>query len=153
MAAEIQHITYNEFLPTLLGQKLMDSFELSLKTNDYHMAYNDELPMTTLNSVANAILPLVLSLLPPAISTYDSVSLPNQVCGSSHDKLLLLQSGKLLSQVPLNHTYWAPIDAHDPVKVQQIMLGLTKTSAEKMDLALARDTKICMYILKMRLKQ
>ena len=59
--------------------------------------------------------------------------------------LLLLQSGKLLSQVPLNHTYWAPIDAHDPVKVQQIILGLTKTSAEKMDLALARDTKICMH--------
>ena len=48
--------------------------------------------------------------------------------------------------MPLNSTYWAPIDARDPVKVQQIMLGLTKTSAEKMDLALARDTKICMYI-------
>ena len=73
MAAEIQHITYNEFLPTLLGQKLMDTFELTLKSNGYHMAYNDELPMTTLNSVANAILPLFLSLLPPAISFYDSV--------------------------------------------------------------------------------
>ena len=52
----------------------MDSFELSLKANDYHMKYNDDLPMTTLNSVANAILPLVLSLLPPVISFYDSVS-------------------------------------------------------------------------------
>ena len=49
LAAEIQHITYNEFLPTLLGQKLMDTFELTLKPNGYHMAYNDELPMTTLN--------------------------------------------------------------------------------------------------------
>ena len=56
---------------------------------------------------------------------------------------MLFQSGRLLSQVPLNSTYWAPIDVHDPVKVQQIMLGLTKTSSEKMDLALARDTKIC----------
>ena len=45
--------------------------------------------------------------------------------------------------MPLNSTYWAPIDVHDPVKVQQIMLGLTRTSSEKMDLALARDTKIC----------
>ena len=53
------------------------------------------------------------------------------------------QNEKLMSQVPLNATYWAPLDAHDPIKVQQIMLGLTKTSAEKMDLALARDTKIC----------
>ena len=53
------------------------------------------------------------------------------------------QGGNLVSQAPLNSTYWAPLDAHDPIKVQQIMLGLTKTSAEKMDLALARDTKIC----------
>ena len=30
-------------------------------------------------------------------------------------------------------------------KYWQIMLGLTKTSAEKMDLALARDTKICKF--------
>lgn len=73
MASEIQHITYNEFLPTLLGQKVMNSFELSLKGNGYHMGYNDDLPMTTLNSVANAILPLFLSLLPPAISFSDSV--------------------------------------------------------------------------------
>ena len=73
VASEIQHITYNEFLPTLLGQKVMNSFELRLKGNGYHMGYNDDLPMTTLNSVANAILPLVLSLLPPAISFYDSV--------------------------------------------------------------------------------
>ena len=54
-----------------------------------------------------------------------------------------LQKGNVLNEVPLNSTYWAPVDAHDPVRVQQIMLGLTKTSAEKMDLALARDTKIC----------
>ena len=50
--------------------------------------------------------------------------------------------------MPLNSTYWAPIDVHDPVKVQQIMLGLTRTSSEKMDLALARDTKICKNIEK-----
>ena len=74
MAAEIQQITYNEFLPTLLGQKLMDTFELTLNANGYHMDYDDDMPMTTLNSVANAILPFVLSLLPPVITFYDSVS-------------------------------------------------------------------------------
>ena len=55
----------------------------------------------------------------------------------------ILQKGNLLNEVPLNSTYWAPVDAHDPIRVQQIMLGLSKIPAEKMDLALARDTKIC----------
>ena len=73
MAAEIQHVTYNEFLPALLGQRLMDTFDLTLKSNGYHMKYNDDLSVATLNSVGNAILPLVLSLLPPVISYYDSV--------------------------------------------------------------------------------
>ena len=63
--------------------------------------------------------------------------------GILDEHIFFLQKGNVLNEVPLNSTYWAPVDAHDPVRVQQIMLGLTKTSAEKMDLALARDTKIC----------
>ncbi len=51
----------------------MDTFDLTLKSNGYHMKYNDDLSVATLNSVGNAILPLVLSLLPPVISYYDSV--------------------------------------------------------------------------------
>ena len=44
-----------------------------------------------------------------------------------------------------NSSYWAPFDAHDPALVQQILLGLTRTPAEKVDLAMARDTKICKF--------
>ena len=69
--------------------------------------------------------------------------LASLVCLNWHLYFITFQGGNLVSQAPLNSTYWAPLDAHDPIKVQQIMLGLTKTSAEKMDLALARDTKIC----------
>ena len=114
------------------------------------MDYDDDMPMTTLNSVANAILPLVLSLLPPVITFYDSVSKYFDFTEKMYvwnprwtQFYFFLQKGNVLNEVPLNSTYWAPVDAHDPVRVQQIMLGLTKTSAEKMDLALARDTKIC----------
>eukprot|EP00095_Tigriopus_kingsejongensis_P003939 maker-scaffold473_size162088-snap-gene-0.25 protein:Tk03939 transcript:maker-scaffold473_size162088-snap-gene-0.25-mRNA-1 annotation:"hypothetical protein DAPPUDRAFT_42141" len=67
IGAEIQHITYNEFLPAILGEKLMDTFRLESKSNGYHMDYNDELPITTLNSVGNAILPFFMSLLPPIL--------------------------------------------------------------------------------------
>ena len=71
--------------------------------------------------------------------------LASLACLNWHLYFITFQGGNLVSQAPLNSTYWAPLDAHDPIKVQQIMLGLTKTSAEKMDLALARDTKICKF--------
>ena len=77
VSAQIQHITYNEFLPVLLGEVLTATFGLvppkSNGASGYHLEYNDELPAATLNSVGNAILPFLLSLLPPKINYYDSV--------------------------------------------------------------------------------
>ena len=78
VSAEIQHITYSEFLPGLLGEVLMDTFDLGVAKSSgstgYHLEYNDELPAATLNSVGSAILPFLLSMLPPKINYFDSVS-------------------------------------------------------------------------------
>ncbi len=74
VAAEVQHVTYGEFLPAILGEVLMKTFELEPKHNGYHMDYNDELPVATLNSVSNAILPFVNSLLPPNLHYHQAVS-------------------------------------------------------------------------------
>ncbi len=73
VSAEVQHITYGEFLPAILGEVLMKTFELEPKANGYHMDFSDDLPVATLNSVSNAILPFVNSLLPPALHFYQSV--------------------------------------------------------------------------------
>ena len=59
------------------GEVLMDTFDLEVAkspSSGYHLEYNDELPAATLNSVGSAILPFLLSMLPPKINYYDSVS-------------------------------------------------------------------------------
>ena len=53
------------------------------------------------------------------------------------------QAGHWRAEVPFNSSYWAPFDAHDPVLLQEILLGLTRTPAEKADLAMAENIKIC----------
>jgi hypothetical protein len=41
--------------------------------NGYHMDYNDELPTTTLNSLGNAVLPFLFSLLPSTLEFFTPV--------------------------------------------------------------------------------
>ena len=59
--------------------------------------------------------------------------------------ILQFQSGNWRTDVPFNSSYWAPFDAHDPILIQEILLGLTRTPAEKADLAMAENTKICEF--------
>ena len=66
----------------------MDTFDLEVAkspSSGYHLEYNDELPAATLNSVGSAILPFLLSMLPPKINYYDSVSaiITKFACSSS----------------------------------------------------------------------
>lgn len=52
--AEMQHIVYNEFLPLLLGDKLVDSLGLRPLKKGYYQGYDDNLDATVANSFASA---------------------------------------------------------------------------------------------------
>lgn len=54
VGALIQHITYREFLPVLLGSEVMDLFELNLLSKGYYDGYNLKTDPTVANSFATA---------------------------------------------------------------------------------------------------
>ena len=95
------------------------------------MGYNDDLPVSTINSVANAILPLVMSLMPGSLLYVSAAA-----------AAAAKESG-IRRQVPLNATFWAPFDAHDPLLVQEIVLGLALSPAQNLDLNVAEGAKRC----------
>nr|CAD7568072.1 unnamed protein product [Timema californicum] len=64
VVAQMQHITYNEFLPIILGDNLMDSLELKPKTSGYFTGYNATVDVTVANHFATAAFRFAHTLLP-----------------------------------------------------------------------------------------
>ncbi|XP_071536365.1 uncharacterized protein [Panulirus ornatus] len=64
VSAQIQHITYREFLPTLLGTQVVEKNELNPLAAGFHHGYDITIEPGVFNSVATVVLQLVLTLLP-----------------------------------------------------------------------------------------
>ncbi|XP_072402759.1 salivary peroxidase/catechol oxidase isoform X2 [Diabrotica undecimpunctata] len=64
VAAQIQHITYNEFLPILLGHNLMQKYDLLPLKWGYSKKYNDSLNPDIANNFATAAFRFAHSIIP-----------------------------------------------------------------------------------------
>lgn len=61
VAAQIQHITYTEFLPIILGAKLMKKYDLDIET---YIGYNNSLDASIANEFASAAFRFAHTLIP-----------------------------------------------------------------------------------------
>ncbi|CAH1185902.1 unnamed protein product [Phyllotreta striolata] len=62
--AQIQHVTYNEFLPLLLGEETIKQSQLELKNHGRYSKYSSNIRAGVFNEVAIGVLPALLSLIP-----------------------------------------------------------------------------------------
>ncbi|KAJ8926678.1 hypothetical protein NQ314_020927 [Rhamnusium bicolor] len=67
VTAEIQHITYNEYLPIVLGEEAIVHSELELKTHGRFSKYSSARRAGVYNEVAMTALPALLSMLPNSL--------------------------------------------------------------------------------------
>ncbi|XP_072375481.1 chorion peroxidase-like, partial [Diabrotica undecimpunctata] len=65
--AELQHITYNEYLPIVLGEEAIVHSELELKTHGRFAKYSSTQKVGVFNEVAISALPVLLSMLPISV--------------------------------------------------------------------------------------
>ncbi|XP_073996346.1 uncharacterized protein [Rhodnius prolixus] len=70
--AQIQYITYTEFLPLILGQNTMDAKKLRLKSDGYFTEYDINKDPSVANSVAAAALHFSVSLMPANMKLYNA---------------------------------------------------------------------------------
>lgn len=67
LIAQMQHITYNEFLKIIIGRKLMKQFDLLPKRKGYYQKYDENLDASIANSFASSAFRFAHSLIPTLV--------------------------------------------------------------------------------------
>lgn len=70
VAAEIQHITYKEWLPFVLGEEMLSQADLRLTIDGYYSKYDMTVDPTVDNAVANAVLQYLFTNMPSRMERY-----------------------------------------------------------------------------------
>ncbi|XP_056645270.1 peroxidasin homolog isoform X2 [Diorhabda sublineata] len=126
IAAQIQHITYNEFLPILLGKSLMKKFNLYPKKKEYFKMYNDSLDPSIANNFATAAFRFAHSIIPGLMKL-----LANDT--SSPD---FIQMHKML---------FNPFDLYEPGGLDKTLRGAMNTNIQASDSYFTNELKSHMF--------
>lgn len=126
LGAQMQHITYKEFLPILLGQDLMQKFHLNPKKNSYFTKYNDSIDPSVANNFATAafrfahsIIPGLMKLLANDTSSPEFVQMHRMLL----DPFKLYQPGEL--DRALRGAMDTTIEANDPFFTDEVRRLIT----------------------------
>ncbi|XP_077541333.1 salivary peroxidase/catechol oxidase-like [Haemaphysalis longicornis] len=114
VAAEFQHIAFNEFLPILLGRKVMEQFDLLLTPYGYSHSYDPELNAGIGNVFAAAAYRYGHTLVQGNIE-------------------LLNEDGSVHKRVPLATQFFNPAEIYAPGNLDRFYRGLIGQPAQTYD--------------------
>ncbi|XP_065315597.1 chorion peroxidase-like [Gordionus sp. m RMFG-2023] len=124
LAAEIQHITYNEFLPIIIGETNMRRFGLNLQRTGHFHSYNQEVDATVDHGFVTAAFRFGHSLINPSISMLEDYT---------RYRPIRLQNDFFQPE----HTYGSRF----PSGLDPIFRGIYKQNSQMMDHHIVEDVR------------
>ncbi|CAH0673918.1 unnamed protein product [Spodoptera exigua] len=118
--AEIQHITYNEFLPILLGKDVMEKFGLVVEKEGYWDGYDPEVNPDVIASFASAAYRFGHSLLPTAVERWSTAH-------------------KFIASKRLSDLIRRPYDLYRAGVLDEYVMGLMNQVAQAMDDSITQE--------------
>ena len=133
IGAQIQHITYNEFLPYVLGEETIDKYDLRLLTDGFFVNYDMNVNPSIDNAVGNAVFEFLFTTKPPTMERYskdlnmlgyikmiDSYFKPSEMYSNKFDEYLM----GMISQ---------NAKSSDPFVTEEMINGLSDDAKEGFD--------------------
>ena len=120
VTAEIQVITYREFLPIILGEKLMSEYGLNLLESGYYSGYDPKINSEPRVAFQAAAFRFGHSIIPDVIKRYD-------------------KNGNKLSSYRMAHLLRQPFELLKPGIIDTFILGLITQEANRMDPAITTE--------------
>lgn len=111
VGAELQHITYNELLPVLLGEEAINEFSLKSLDSGFYYGYDIDLNPSVSNALTVAVMPFIYTMLPNQLERYTQTLQRNGV--------------KRMSD-----TYFNPSELYNSEMFDEYILGLMNNHAK-----------------------
>ncbi|XP_020300859.1 chorion peroxidase [Pseudomyrmex gracilis] len=118
--AEIQHITYNEFLPILLGKDVMEKFGLLLEKENYWDGHDPSINPGVIDAFAAAAFRFGHSLLPTAVERWS-------------------KAHKFIASKRLSDLIRRPYDLYRAGVFDEYLMGLMNQVAQAMDDSITQE--------------
>merc|ERR1719474_513410 len=112
--AQMQHITYNEWLPIVLGMKYMQKWSMEPRESGFSDTYSKDVDPAITNAFATAAFRFGHSLIAGVIESYNVF-------------------GTKVKSVPLTKSQFAPYDLYDNLTLETFVRGLTTQKAQELD--------------------
>jgi len=130
VVAEHQHITYNEWLPIVLGVKRMAELDILPETSGYNYKYNPKVNPSIINSFATAAFRFGHTLLQGMFDLIDEVK----------------KERKLAAQVPLSDMFENPELIYQPETVDRFIIGLSNQPRQQFDNLVTKEVTNRLFI-------
>lgn len=126
-AAQIQHVTYSEYLPIILGKEIMDKYNLGPQPMGFFTGYDINTNPGTANAVAASALRFTASLLPALLNYYE-------------------QSGTKVKTEHFSESFYKPFSLYEDNMIDHIIRGMTKSHTQSEDVHVISDMTNKMFM-------
>ncbi|XP_076035339.1 salivary peroxidase/catechol oxidase-like [Oratosquilla oratoria] len=126
LGAELQHVTYTEYLPAILGQGIVEKYGLEPQQSGFFTGYDININAGVANAVGAAALQFVASMMSNNVEYF--------------------KDGEKVGERPIVDTFYSPFDLYERGQFDRVLEGLITAHSQNEDPAISESMTNKMFM-------